>query len=131
MADEGEPHTQTRLPRCDPNDDEQTVPCEKGCDEAQERKSSKYWELKETCQDRGWKTWLFPVEVGCGGFPVSSVWTMLKAIGICDAIGKEQKSPSQDTWRDSREGSMLDMATQRYQGVEIPQHTVRKTSSSL
>ena len=41
-----------------------TVPWEEDCDEAHERKSSKYWELKEACQDRGWKTWLFPVEVG-------------------------------------------------------------------
>ena len=67
---------------------ELTVPWEEGCDEAHERKSSKYWELKEACQDRGWKTWLFPVEVGCRGFPARSVWTMLKAIGICGATRK-------------------------------------------
>ena len=35
---------------------ELTVPLEEGCDEVHERRSSKYWKLKEACQDRGWKT---------------------------------------------------------------------------
>ena len=62
---------QTRIPRCDQNyaqldivlwfaEDkkiiiiiELIVSWEEDCDEAHEQKSSKYWELKEACQDRG------------------------------------------------------------------------------
>ena len=43
---------------------ELTVPWEEGCEEAHERKSAKYEELMEKGRERGWKTWLFPVEVG-------------------------------------------------------------------
>ena len=102
MADGGGPHAQTRLPRCDPNyavsrHSSVAVPWEEGCDETHERKSSKYWELKEACQDRGWKTWLFPVEVGCRGLilPVPS-----------DAIRKRAVERSIDRERErSRERS--------------------------
>lgn len=37
---------------------------------------------------RGWQAWLFPVEVGCRGFPAKSVWRMFTAIGL---TGKERK----------------------------------------
>jgi len=47
---------------------ELTVPWEESCDEANERKTSKYAELAETCRQRGWTTLLVPVEVGCRGF---------------------------------------------------------------
>ena len=92
---------------------ELTVPWEEGCNEAHERKSSKYWELKEACQVRGWKTWLFPVEVGCRGFPARSVWALLKAIGLrgntrkraVRSLGEEAEKASSWIWhlRDIKE----------------------------
>jgi len=42
---------------------ELTVPCETICEEAYERKMAKYTELQERCRNRGWSTWLFPVEI--------------------------------------------------------------------
>ena len=49
---------------------ELTVPWEDGCEEAYERNPTKYQDLVEQCRDKGWQTWLFPVEVGCRGFLV-------------------------------------------------------------
>jgi len=34
------------------------------CEEAYERKKAKYIELVDLCRQRGWRTWLFPVELG-------------------------------------------------------------------
>ncbi|XP_068595260.1 retrovirus-related Pol polyprotein from type-1 retrotransposable element R2 [Brachionichthys hirsutus] len=67
---------------------ELTVPWEDGCSEASERKASKYQDLVQQCRDKGWQAWLFPVEVGCRGFPAQSVWKMLTALGI---IGRERR----------------------------------------
>ena len=64
---------------------ELTVPWEEGCEEAHERKLSKYEELAETCRQKGWKTQLYAVEVGCRGFPARSVGRFLKDSGI---VGK-------------------------------------------
>ena len=61
---------------------ELTVPWEERTDEAHERKRSKYQELAEMCREKGYKTWIFPVEVGCRGFPAQSVWRALGALGI-------------------------------------------------
>ena len=61
---------------------ELTVPWETRCDEAYERKMGKYTELQEQCRQRGWSAWLFPVEIGCRGFPAQSVWRMLSNLGI-------------------------------------------------
>ena len=36
------------------------------------------------CKDKGWSTWLFPVEVGSRGFPVQSVWKLLTRLGTQD-----------------------------------------------
>ncbi|VDI43607.1 switch-associated protein 70 [Mytilus galloprovincialis] len=68
---------------------ELTVPWEERCEEAYQRKKEKYTELMTTCRERGWKAWLFPVEVGCRGFPAQSVWRMLQAMGI---VGKARKT---------------------------------------
>ena len=43
---------------------ELTVPWETRCDEAHERKKAKYLQLQEDCKAKGWKCWLFPVEIG-------------------------------------------------------------------
>ena len=61
---------------------ELTVPYEERSDEAFELKKAKYQELVQMCQDKGWRTWNFPVEVGCRGFPSQSVWRMFGALGI-------------------------------------------------
>ncbi|XP_045167230.2 uncharacterized protein LOC123530520 [Mercenaria mercenaria] len=67
---------------------ELTVPWETRCEESYERKRAKYTELQEQCKGRGWKTWLFPVEIGSRGFPAQSLWRMLSAMGI---TGGERK----------------------------------------
>lgn len=56
------------------------VPWEDGCSEASERKATKHQDLVQQCRDKGWQAWLFPVEVGCRGFPAQSVWKMLTGI---------------------------------------------------
>jgi hypothetical protein len=68
---------------------ELTVPWEERCDVANESKRLKYTELQKLCEDRGWKAWLFPIEVGCRGFMAQSVWTMLSALGI---VSKDRKA---------------------------------------
>lgn len=44
------------------------VPWEDAVGEAYERKSLKYSELVADREQRGWRTRVFPVEVGCRGF---------------------------------------------------------------
>ena len=63
---------------------ELTVPWEERTDEANERKRSKYMyqELADLCREKGFSTWVFPVEVGCRGFPAQSVWKALGALGM-------------------------------------------------
>jgi len=41
-------------------------------EEVREHKFSKYKDLANTCRERGWKAWVFPVVVGCRGFPAQS-----------------------------------------------------------
>ncbi len=48
---------------CSPEDNniilvELTVPWEAGCQEAHERKPSKYQPLVQDCRDKGWQAWL-------------------------------------------------------------------------
>ncbi len=47
---------------------ELTVPWEDGVEEAYERKKNKYSDLAAEASQNGWKTSIFPVEVGCRGF---------------------------------------------------------------
>ena len=61
---------------------ELTVPWEERCNEAHERKLSKYEDLLAEWRKQGWKTWNFNVEVGCRGFPAQTVWRMFSALGI-------------------------------------------------
>ncbi|KAH3689647.1 hypothetical protein DPMN_194664 [Dreissena polymorpha] len=49
---------------------------EERIEEAYELKKAKYQDLADVYRDRGWRTWIFTVEVGCRGFPSQSVWTM-------------------------------------------------------
>ncbi|XP_069133239.1 uncharacterized protein [Argopecten irradians] len=68
---------------------ELTVPWETRCKLAHERKRTKYAELADECGIKGWQAWIFPVEVGCQGFPSQSCWRMLGALGI---TGKSRKT---------------------------------------
>lgn len=61
---------------------ELTVPWETRCEEANERKRAKYSDLQAECKAKGWKCWLFPVEIGVRGFPAPSMGKMLSALGV-------------------------------------------------
>lgn len=39
--------------------------------------------------NRGWQAWLFPVQVGCRGFPAQSEWNTVTAFGI---TGRDKKA---------------------------------------
>lgn len=68
---------------------ELTVPWEERMEDAYERKMGKYQELVADCQERGWRVWCFPVEVGTRGFVGQSLWRALRVIGV---IGLEKDS---------------------------------------
>ena len=61
---------------------ELTVPWEEICKEAHERMSLKYADLMADCKVKVWNVWLFPVEVGCRGFPAQSAWKLLTRQGV-------------------------------------------------
>ena len=67
---------------------ELTVPWESRCEEACERNKAKYSNLQEQCKQKGWRVWLFPVEIGARGFPVQSLWKMFSALAIKGANRK-------------------------------------------
>ena len=71
---------------------ELTVPWETRCEEAYERKKAKYTELLDLCKQRGWRTWLFPVEVGARGFCSQSVCRLMTAVG---ANGRDRRGAIQ------------------------------------
>ena len=85
---------------------ELTVPWEERMEEAHERKKAKYQPLLEDCQDRGWRTWNLPVEVGCRGFVGQSLWRCLGTLGIkgksrgtaTSGIGEEAEAASRWIW---------------------------------
>ena len=66
---------------------ELTVPWESRIDEAYERKKLKYSDLGDSCREKGWSVWCYPVEVGCRGFVATSTIRALKQIGL---TGKER-----------------------------------------
>lgn len=61
---------------------ELTVPWEAAVEEAFERKSLKYTELAADAEQRGWKSKVCPVEVGCRGFVGKSTIRLLKELGV-------------------------------------------------
>ena len=61
---------------------ELTVPCEDRMMEANVRKSNKYEELRQECEDAGWKARCYAIEVGCRGFAGHSLRTFFKAVGM-------------------------------------------------
>jgi hypothetical protein len=61
---------------------ELTVPWEDRMEIANELKSTKYNDLVKDCENKGWKVWSIPIEVGARGFVGRSVWKMCKILGI-------------------------------------------------
>ena len=61
---------------------ELTVPWEDRAEVANERKRTKYDELRGECEERGYKVYSLPIEIGCRGFVCRSVWTMCKVVGL-------------------------------------------------
>ena len=71
---------------------ELTVPWEERIEEANERKLVKHQPLIEDCQQRGWKSWCLPVEVGCRGFVGQSLWQALRILGVTGTVRKKMIS---------------------------------------
>lgn len=61
---------------------ELTVPWEEGVEEAYERKKTKYSDLAAEASQNGWKTLIFPVEVGSRGYVATSTTSLLKKMGV-------------------------------------------------
>ncbi|KAI8490805.1 hypothetical protein Bbelb_315980 [Branchiostoma belcheri] len=61
---------------------ELTVPWEENIQVAFERKKTKYEELVQQCRLNGWKTQLYPVEIGVRGFAGSSLLRLCRDLQI-------------------------------------------------
>ena len=61
---------------------ELTVPWEEGVEEAYERKKLKYSDLAAEASQNGWKTLIFPVEVGSRGYVATSTTSLLRKMGV-------------------------------------------------
>ena len=65
---------------------ELTVPWETRCDKAHERKAAKYAHLVEEFREKGWQSWLPPVEIGTRLMVPSAV-----TVEVFDCTGNERK----------------------------------------
>ena len=91
---------------------ELTVPWEERVEEANERKRLKYQDLVADCQNNGYRTWCFPVEVGCRGFAAQSLWRALGSLGInglerkrtIGEVCRAAENASRWVWRKREEG---------------------------
>ncbi len=61
---------------------ELTVPWEDGVEEAYERKKNRYSDLAAEASQNGWKSTIYPVEVGCRGFVAASTISLLRKMGV-------------------------------------------------
>lgn len=68
---------------------ELTIPWEAGIEAAWERKRLKYDDLAAECRDAGWKTIIYPVEVGCRGFVGTSAVHLLRELGVSGACSRK------------------------------------------
>ena len=62
---------------------ELTVPHEDNINLAHERKENRYEALVGECEEAGWKTMHFPVEVGCRGYIATSITKWMRVAGLC------------------------------------------------
>lgn len=81
---------------------ELTVPTEEGIEAAFERKKAKYSELAAECREAGWKTTIYPVEVGCRGFMGLSTIRLLKDVGV---TGGRLKKATKELAEEAEKGS--------------------------
>ncbi|XP_078665283.1 uncharacterized protein LOC144907786 [Branchiostoma floridae x Branchiostoma belcheri] len=61
---------------------ELTIPWEENIQAAYERKKLKYQELVQQCAENGWRSLLYPVEVGCRGFVGTSLTRLCRDLSI-------------------------------------------------
>ncbi|XP_066285801.1 uncharacterized protein [Branchiostoma lanceolatum] len=68
---------------------ELTVPWEENIQAAFERKKLKYLNLKEQCEMKGWRTLLYPVEVGCRGIAGTSLARLCRDLAVGKKVMKK------------------------------------------
>ena len=61
---------------------ELTCPCEENIEVQHNKKLMRYQDLKADCEVKGWKVYLFAVEVGARGYTGQSLSTCLKSLGL-------------------------------------------------
>ena len=81
---------------------ELTVPWEEGMEAAFERKKTKYTELAAECREAGWRTTIYPVEVGCRGFVGQSTTRLLRDTGV---TGGKLKKTTKELVEEAEKGS--------------------------
>lgn len=74
---------------------ELTVPQEERVKAAFEHKKAKYADLAAECQETGWRTNIFPVEVGCRGFVGLSTTRLLRETGVTGGKLKKNRQRRQ------------------------------------
>ncbi len=90
---------------------ELTVPWEDRLEISHKLKATKYQDLVDEAHIKGWQATLFPIEVGCRGFPSSSTRYLLKQLGLLPthlkkaikAIGATAETCSRWVWLKRRE----------------------------
>ena len=104
---------------------ELTVPWEEGCEKVSERKTSKYQQLVNNCRENGW---LFPVEVGCRGFPAQTVWNLLTRVRLrgqirrkaVQRLGEDAEKPPCWLWHKKKEAvSWSSLSTHQLESVVV------------
>ena len=68
---------------------ELTIPTEERFEVSSQLKRTKYEDIKSAAEQKGWKTTIWTVEVGCRGFPAPSIIKLLKEIGYQGRKKKE------------------------------------------
>ncbi|KAK0150710.1 hypothetical protein N1851_004671 [Merluccius polli] len=81
---------------------ELTIPAEEGIEAAYERKKAKYSELAAECRIAGWKTTIYPAEVGCRGYVGLSTTRLLRDAGV---TGRNLKKAIKELAEEAEKGS--------------------------
>ena len=83
---------------------ELTVPHEERIEVSGELKRSKYSPIIEEGKQKGWSVSIWPVEVGCRGFPATSMAAFLRALGL---TGKRRKLALKNLGEKAEEASRM------------------------
>ena len=67
-------------------------------------------------KDKEWSVWLFPIEVGCRGFPCSAI--RAEAAHMTRDVRKDTQDNNKKTWRSNRT-VILDIAPPRRSVLEV------------